>query len=143
MSKGNKNGVKKFVSRLFVEYRTTYKEIMDDDYFVVFMFDVFYLLCCYVDDFVVFVLMVVKVKLYCDLVLFMMFMVMENVNGFDVFVFSSVKELSEKEEVEDFVIVYMFGWYVVFLWVVWSDVEFYWIIKVMLVGDFLLVDIIE
>lgn len=143
LSKGNKNGVKKLVSRLPVEYRTTYKETMDDDHFVVSTSDVFYLPRRYVDDFVALVPMAAKVKLHRDLALPMMFMAMENVNGFDAFAFSSVKELSEKEEVEDPAIAYTPGWHAVFPWAARSDVELYRIIKAMSAGDPSLADIIE
>lgn len=112
------------VSWLLVEYCIIYKEIMDDNYFVVCSLDVFYFLCCYIDDFVVLVFLVLKVKLYRDLVLLLIFMVLDKFSNFDVYVFSSIKQFLEEEKV-DFVIVYIFVFYVVFLWVVISDIEFY------------------
>lgn len=143
LGKGNRNGVKKLVSRLPVEYRTTYKETMDDDHFIVSTFDVFYLPRRYVDDFAALVPLAGKMKLHRDLALPIIFMAMENVANFDAFAFSSVKALTEKEELEDPAISYTPEWHAVYPWAATSDVELYRIIKAMSAGDPSLADIIE
>lgn len=143
LSKGNRNGVKKLVSRLPVEYRTTYKETMDDDHFVVSTSDVFFLPRRYVEDFAALVPMAAKLKLHRDLALPLMFLAMENVNNFDAFAFRNVKELVQKEELEDPAIAYTPAWHAVFPWSAKSDAELYRIIKAMSAGDPSLADIIE
>ena len=73
----------------------------------------------------------------------MIFMAMENVQNFDSFAFSSIKELSEKEEVDDPAIAYTPSWHAVYPWAASSDIELYRIIKAMSAGDPSLADIIE
>lgn len=143
LSKGNKNGVKKTVSRLPVEYRTTYKETMDDDHFVVSTSDIYYLPRRLVDDFAALVPLAAKVKLHRDLALPLMFMAMDNPENFDAHAFSSTKQLSQKEEIDDPAIAYTPSWHAVYPWAASSDVELYRIIKAMSAGDPSLADIIE
>jgi hypothetical protein len=143
LSKGNRNNMKKTVSRLPVEYRTTYRETMDDDHFVVCTSDVFYIPRRYVEDFAALGPLAAKVKLHRDLALPLMFMAMENLRNFDSFAFSSIKELSEKEEVDDPAIAYTPSWHAVYPWSATSDIELYRIVKAMSAGDPSLADIIE
>lgn len=143
LTKNHKNNVKKTVSRLPVEYRTTYKETMDDNHFVVCSSDVFYLPRRYIDDFAALVPLASKVKLHRDLALPMIFMAMDKPSNFDDYAFSSIKHLSEKEEIDDPAIAYTPAWHVVFPWAATSDIELYRIVKAMSAGDPSLADIIE
>nr|PNR36429.1 hypothetical protein PHYPA_022280 [Physcomitrium patens] len=142
LTKNHKNGVKKTVSRLPVEYRTTYKETMDDDHFVVCSSDIFYLPRRYINDFAAIVPLAAKVKLHRDLALPLIFMALDKPSNFDAHAFSSIKQLSEEEKV-DSAIAYTPAFHVVFPWAATSDIELYRIIKAMSAGDPSLVDIIE
>lgn len=143
LEKGYKNGVKKLLSQLPVEYRTNYREVMDDGHFAVSTSDVYYVPARYIDDFSALARLAGKVKLHRDLALPLLFMAMDNPHNFDGYAFSKTRILSDSGVKEDPALIYTPNWHVIYPWVASSEPELYRIIKAMSAGDPTLSEILE
>jgi hypothetical protein len=143
LEKGYKNGVKKLLSQLPVEYRTNYREVMDDGHFTVSTSDVYYVPARYIDDFSALARLAGKVKLHQDLALPLLFMAMDNPHNFDGYAFSKTRILSDSDVKEDPALIYTPNWHIIYPWVASSEPELYRIIKAMSAGDPTLSEILE
>jgi hypothetical protein len=143
LSKGHKNGVKKLVSRLPVEYRTNYRTVMDDDHFMVSSSKVYYVPRRYIDDFSTLAGLAGKQKLNSALALPLFFVAMENPESFDTYAFNNTRSLSESEVKEGPALIYTPNWHIMYPWKASSEFELYRIIKAMSAGDPSLSEILD
>jgi hypothetical protein len=143
LSKGHKNGVKKLVSRLPVEYRTNYRTVMDDDHFMVSSSKVYYVPRRYIDDFSTLAGLAGKQKLNSALALPLFFVAMENPENFDTYAFNNTRSLSESEVKEGPALIYTPNWHIMYPWKASSEFELYRIIKAMSAGDPSLSEILD